>query len=476
MLDVGAWLEQLVLSDLPSSRRRSYLYFSLALGVSLGTSQFVGPVKTAVFLDVVGTAYEPLAKSLVLVVLFPVIVLYSALVTWLRSARLLVACVCGFYTAVFSAVTLVLVLEGGRPGPWLAWVLYYAFETKTVIMMPMIWSVVADVSTAELSRKAYPFIFFVIQVGGIVGSLFAIKVSSLGGEIGLLLIQTVTFLVVVALTWLALGLAERGGADAGESDALVERGDREAVLEASGPGAQSGAGAGGQDPKDPTSGWLQRGWECVDGLWLLLTRPYVFMVFWVSYANLMPRTIMDYQNSILAKQAMPERHDQIAFLGRVNLLINTGVALMALLGTRSIVACCGMRCSLLALPVATFFCILFLCVDYGLWPSVWALFICNVVAFGLNSPCKEMLFIRTSRDIKYKAKSWSEMYGNQLMKLFGAQMNVWLNRESESCRPHCFHPSSTMGIIAGWVAVWLVVVLSLGREHTRLEKTKETVS
>jgi len=458
-----AGLEQLLLSDLPRSRRRSYLCFALALCISLGTSQFVGPVKTAVFLDVVGPAYEPLAKSLVLLVLLPVLVAYGALVSLMRSARLLVVCVCGFYTIVFSALTIALVLEAGRPSAWVAWVLYYAFETKTVIIMPMIWSVVADVSTVELSKKAFPLIFFVIQVGGIVGSLAAIKVKSLGGEVGLLAIQTATFLAVASLTWHALRLAE----EPGEFQPLLpEHGSCEVAEEANPPRDEK--------PRDP--GWLARGLECVEGLWLLVSRPYVLMVFWASYANLMPRTILDYQNSVLVTQVIPERHNQIAFLGRVNLIINSGVALMALLGTRSIVACCGMRCCLLALPLTTLLCVLLLCVDLTLWPSVWALFVCNVIAFGLNSPCKEMLFIRTSREIKYKAKSWSEMYGNQLMKLFGAQLNLWLNRESPLCRPNCFHHATTMGIVAGWVVIWLAVVFQLGHMHTQLEFSKKIIS
>mmetsp|Transcript_147446 Transcript_147446/g.456110 ORF Transcript_147446/g.456110 Transcript_147446/m.456110 type:complete len:467 (-) Transcript_147446:9-1409(-) len=465
MPDARAWLEQLVLSDLPRNRRQSYLCFSLALGISLGTSQFVGPVKTAVFLGVVGASSEPLAKSLVLLVLLPVLVLYGALVSWLRSARLLVACVCGLYTLVFLAITVVLVCEAGRPGPWVAWVLYYAFETKTVIVMPMVWSLVADVSTAELSRKAYPFIFFVIQVGGILGSLAAIKVGSLGGEVGLLLIQTATFVVVVALCWQALRLA---AADEELSPLL-------AASTASLESAAEGASADKAAKDERAAGWLRSSLEGVQGLWLLVSRPYVLMVFWVSYANLMPRTMLDYQNSVLATKAFPARHDQIAFLGRVNLLINAGVALMALLGTRSIVAGCGMRCSLLALPVVMFLCVLLLCVDYGLWSSVWALFVSNVVAFGLNSPCKEMLFILTSREIKYKAKSWSEMYGNQLMKLFGAQLNLWVNRESSHCRPYCFQHYTTLGVVAAWVAVWLAVVLRLGREHARLEADRKVV-
>lgn len=202
---------------------------------------------------------------------------------------------------------------------------------------------------------------------------------------------------------------------------------------------------------------------------MLLSQPYVFGVFWVSYANLMPRTILDYQNSVLVKEAFPSRMDQIAFLGNINLAINSGVALLTLLGTSSIVEAIGIGGSLLMLPAVMMFCVLALCTSYSLWTSVWTLMVSCVVAYGLNSPCKEMLYVRTSREVKYKAKSWSEMYGNQLMKMLGAQVNLWVNRDALACEHHCFQPTVTIGTVALWVSVWAGVAAYLRRVHAKME-------
>mmetsp|Transcript_89985 Transcript_89985/g.291218 ORF Transcript_89985/g.291218 Transcript_89985/m.291218 type:complete len:479 (-) Transcript_89985:337-1773(-) len=478
-MSIAVWLSSLFLCDLPVERRWSFVCFALALCISLGTSQFLGPVKTAVFLDLVGTQWEPVAKSLVLVVLLPVLVLYSCLVSLLRSARLLVACVCAAYTLIFLSITIALLLSKGKPGAWLAWVLYYAAETKSVIVMPMIWSVIADVSTWELSKQAYPFIFFLTQLGGILGSMAAMTVSSLGGEVGLLLLQTAAFVAVVALTWLACGLV----ACEEESAPLLQKPTgSQSVAKAAGQGTTEAWGALAAESADSSScpEWLrqvlQRLQEGIEGLWLLLSRPYVFMVFWVSYANLVPRTILDYQNSVLVSSSYPQRREQIEFFGRVNLLINCGVAAAALLGARPAVECCGMRNTLLALPCATLACIALLCSHHGLWMSVWALSVSCVVAYGINSPCKEMLYVVASREIKYKAKSWSEMYGNQLMKLLGAQINLWVNRESGACHPHCFHSGSTVGIVVGWVVLWIAVVFRLGQVEAQLQARRISIA
>lgn len=467
-----AFLRQALLLDFTPARRWSYFCFAGSLLVALASHQFVGPVKVAIFFDLVGSDVEPVAKSVVMLVLLPVLVGYSMLVSYLNSAERLVMMVCGFYTVLFSAITFIHWLSGGHPEPWLAWVLYYATETKGVIIMPMIWSVIAEASTSALAKKAYPIMFFVVQVGGILGSLVAIQISDLGGEVGLLFMQAASFAVVAALAVAACRLA---AADVAVAD------DAGAASASAAPLAAEGGSGGGsaRELAPPESVWavgLAKAREGFEGLWLLLSRPYVFMTFWVSYANLMPRTILDYQNSVLGVNAYDSREAQIAYFGKVNMMINGGTALLTLVGTGPIVEAIGVGQCLLILPVGMLLCIWSLCADYSLQMSTAALVLVCIIAYGLNSPCKEMLYVRTSRDIKYKAKSWSEMYGNQVMKLFGAQVNLWVNREGDLCTPHCFQSGTTALVSGLWVGGWLAVAARIGAQHRQLEAEDKIVS
>lgn len=463
-----------IMSDMPTARRWSYLYFSLALFVALGSQNFLTPVKSAVFLDVVGPAQEPLAKSLIMVVLVPCLILYSMIVSYFSSPGRLMIAVCSVYGCLFLLITGSLLVAGEEVPPWVAWILYYATETKGVIIMPMIWSIIAEVSTPDLAKKAYPIMFFVIQVGGIVGSYVAVKVESLGGEVNLLLFQILCFVMVAGFSWVACWYVETAE---GEEAPLLH--------------PQAGRVEAGQvDPKvppptvdqknkaaqTPLATGLEELYKGFEGLWLLLSRPYVFMTFWVSYANLMPRTMLDYQNQVLAASTFEDRNDEIAFFGQVNLLINTGTAVVTLLGTRPLVENFGVGACLLVLPVSMFLGMLALSLNYSITMSTVSLVFVCIVAYGLNSPCKEMLYIRTSRDIKYKAKAWSEMYGNQAMKLAGAQMNLWVNLEDLSCQPGCYNGQITMLVVSAWVVIWLGIAARLGAEHRQLEATGKFVS
>jgi len=386
------------------------LYFSLALLVALGSQNFLTPVKSAVFLDVVGPDKEPLAKSLCMVVLVPCLIFYSMAVSYVSSPQRLVAIISAAYAIVFLLIVAALVLAQGEPSPWVAWSLYYATETKGVILMPMIWSTIAEVSTPDLAKKSFPILFFVVQIGGILGSLVAVKVSNFGGEINLLLFQSVCLLLLVVFAWAACRYATPEG---DEETPLLQSQLPQAPTQ--GPEKDSKvrvAAVADKDGKlgDPLQTGLDELYKGLEGLWLLLSRPYVFMAFWVSYANLMPRTMLDYQNQVLAVRMFTERSDTIAFFGKVNLLINSGTAILTLLGTRPIIEAFGVGPCLLVLPVGMFFAVLAVCMDYNLVMSTASLVFVCTLAYGLNSPCKEMLYVRTSRDIKYKAKAWSEMY------------------------------------------------------------------
>jgi ATP/ADP translocase len=338
----------------------------------------------------------------------------------------------------------------------------------------MLWSVVLDLTPPELCRQAFPPIFFVIQIGGILGSYAAVHISSLGGEVGLMILQMVLLLVTIAFVFVACSLAtfrlpEEEPLVPDQSLVNAEAGSRGEATNASDTAARNPEGSNFR-------AGVAAFYKGMEGLWLLLSRPYVLMLFWVSYANLMPRTVLDYENQVLINDAFPDRASRIVFLGRVNLMINGGVAVVTLLGTRPIVERFGMRASLLALPIAMMACVIGLAADYSLRSSTVALVVSCIIAYGLNSPCKEMLYVRTSREIKYKAKSWSEMYGNQVMKLFGAQINLWVNRRSPACGESCFHPITTVGVVAAWVCLWLGTAATIGQKHAQLEKEDKVVN
>jgi len=423
-------------------------------------------VKSAVFLQVVGTDQEPLAKSTVPLVLFPILAIYNVLVSKLGHPKFLVLCVCELFSVVFLILVFALFAETEDPSPWIGWVLYYASEVRGVMIMPMVWSVVVDTSTLKSSKSAIPLIFFACQIGGILGSLCAMSASSLGDRVGLLILQVVALQVIIGSVWLGSYYSSMEEPEHDESTPLPQP-------------PESGAGTfpQGVATADESSNSVvgKSAWEIVEGIWLIVSRPYVLMLFWVSYAHLMPRTILDYQTSVLVTANIP-KGQQVSYFGTISLYTNIGTAVLTLFGTRSLVESFGEKWCLLVLPCVLWLCVGAMCLCYGLATSVRTLVLASILTYGLNSPCKEMLYIPTTPSIKYKAKSWSEMYGNQLQKFAGAQVNLWLNRDLSSCKPHCFQKVPTICIVTAWCFLWLGTAYRAGKEREELEESGKIVS
>jgi len=204
-------------------------------------------------------------------------------------------------------------------------------------------------------------------------------------------------------------------------------------------------------------------------------------IFWVACAHLVPRAILDYQGTSVVDDRWPGKHNkdkQTAFFAWCNLANSVGTAIVAQFGLRKLVEKGGITLSLLACPIAMLVSVLVVIFHYDFWTVQIVLVVVNVVQYALNAPCREFLYVQTSKNIKYKAKSWSDMYGNFLQKTIAAQVNDHFNKYYPSCDPPsggCFNKVATGFIVVGWVAVWGSVATALGTKNQRLVKRNEKV-
>merc|ERR1712110_217249 len=138
----------------------------------------------------------------------------------------------------------------------------------------------------------------------------------------------------------------------------------------------------------------------------------------------------------------------------------------------------GITLTLLICPIAMLSSVLIVIFAYSFWTVQIVLVVVNVVQYALNAPCREFLYVQTSKNVKYKAKSWSDMYGNFLQKTIAAQINDHFNKYHKSCDPPaggCFNKTVTGFIVVGWVAFWGSVAVALGTKNRKLVQRGEKV-
>eukprot|EP00392_Amoebophrya_sp_AT5.2_P002729 g2734.t1 len=100
------------------------------------------------------------------------------------------------------------------------------------------------------------------------------------------------------------------------------------------------------------------------------------------------------------------------------------------------------------------------------WLSYFALFIVcstcsilmNVVVFAINNPMVEVLYLKTSKVAKVKAKSWISAFGSNILRALG-------NRVNSAANTPIFDPFGSICFSSVWFVAWFAAVAEVGALH-----------
>ena len=215
------------------------------------------------------------------------------------------------------------------------------------------------------------------------------------------------------------------------------------------------------------------------GLKLLVTQPYFMGILAVSTFYEIAGSIVDYQ---MKSQAKIAGLDFEWFQGVQGTSINVLTFVIALLGTSALMKRFGIRVCLLIYPVS------FACMLTGLYlyyssdlatPTllVWAAFsvmlIVKAVSYSVNNPIKDMMYIPTSKDAKFKVKGIIDMLGGRSAKAGGASISSSLNVAGDV--PKSMHNLFFFGSLIGLgiIGVWTAAAFYVGKKNQQLVKDGE---
>merc|ERR1712072_908942 len=118
--------------------------------------------------------------------------------------------------------------------------------------------------------------------------------------------------------------------------------------------------------------------------------------------------------------------------------------------------------------------IVYLCAASQSANQVWFFFRAMVIircfTYALNNPAKEIMYIPTSKDIKFKTKSWIDMFGSRSMKATGSIINHTFKESSQALLAY-----GTLLSLAV-VFVWIFVAAYVGKTFEKLTKDKKILS
>ena len=359
-----------------------------------------------------GSIYQPIAKMWSVVVIFLVVAIYNILVSKYKKNQLFYI-VCGFYGTLFSILAAVLILRakfgevylGWLPLAIVGWMSYFSIESFGSICIPLFWSFTISTTSTESAKSGFPMIVAGAQIGAISGCLLVVYNN---GSIWPLVILS-SFMISMVPIIISYFIKVIPAHLQVSSKAIAAEEKKEEVTE-------------------KKEGIFKAFYE---GIKLLFTRSYLIGVLGISTLYEIVGTIIDYQMKT-AGSAFYSTSEYTAFLGWFGVATNGLAFVMALLGTSFMIKKMGLRFCLLFYPVSLALSIVAFLISFkfgALNPSqiLAAIFSVNVLCKGLsyavNNPSKEMMYIPTSKEVKYKAKSWIETFGSRGSKAIGGSIS-----------------------------------------------------
>lgn len=436
--------------DLSAQEVKKFGILSSIFFMVIGIYWMLKTMKDPIFDLHVGFRYQPWAKIASLVFVALIVIFYSKLVDWFKKQTVFYI-VCGFYGLGFIALAYMLsnpqlVSQWSFiPGNVLGWTSYLFIESFGSIMPALFWAFVASNTTADSAKRGYAMIATCTQVGTIFGPLL---ISTYSARCGLPLFFGVSglliFVIPFIITYYTKVVPEE---QTQETNTLQKKGK---------------------------SGFIE-------GLRLLLTKPYLMGVFAIATLYEFIGTILDFQKGMLISANYPSRIDGGAafawFKGLEGSAIGVISLLFAMFGTSFFMRRFGLKFSLISFPtvigltVTTVFAMYMMGANpYQLmWVFFGAVVLIKGLNYALNNPSKEVLYIPTSKDVKFKTKGWIDAFGARLLKTFGAGVNNSLS----SSLPTLLTLGTFLSL--GVVGIWIFAAAYVSGAFDILQKENKIV-
>jgi AAA family ATP:ADP antiporter len=395
--------------DLQEEELKKFGLLALGFFFLIGSWWPLKTLKDSIFINMIGPIHLPEAKLASLLVFFPLVMFYSKLVDHVSKEKLIY-----FFISIYTALGLIFVYFLAHPTIGLAntlvspfrilgWAFYLFCESYISLILALYWSFVNDVTTPESAKKGYGVLIFGTQLGGLLftllGNYLSYDPSKYATSAPLIaLISILMFFGVGVVVFLLQHVVKH--------EHLESYADQIKAVD--------------------TSDTQTESVHFLDGLKLLLTHPYVMGIFAIIFFQEMVSTMMGFQLSMLAKTTYQEPGMVNKFLFDFALCVQFVACLFSLIGTSFFQRKLGIRSSLIAYPLLLGLFVVSYLIQPTLQTIFYVMLISKALGYALNQPAKEVLYIPTSRSIKYKSKAWIDMFGMRFAKASGSVLNRFI--------------------------------------------------
>jgi AAA family ATP:ADP antiporter len=363
-----------------------------------------------------------------------------------------------FLTGLYGLIALVMFFCFSDPSIGLAntvkspmriigWVWYIWVESFGSLMVALFWAIVTDITAPESAKRGFPLVALFGQIGNMIGPwLFNAKKLGFANSAPVVGIIAGLLFCIGFMFWIFMHVTP--------------------------PSQLKGYHPEGEKEEEGEPGFFE-------GLKLLLTRGYLFGLFLIISIYEVIVTIFDFHFKMSVATEFVNEVDVNAYLASYATMTGVVSTLCVLFGINSIQRLLGMRISLLMLPTLVALAVFLIKFNpQSLVIGFWIMVFSKAVNYALNQPTMKQLYIPTSKDSKYKAQAWIEMFGSRLAKGSGSFINTWraplVTQNGLIDGVARFLTFSSM-ISFGCIGVWLFVAIYVAKKYDAAIKEKRIV-
>jgi AAA family ATP:ADP antiporter len=396
-----------------------------------------------------GRSLIPKLKILSPFVITGFVIIYTKLLDMFDKHKLFYI-FCSFYATIFGLTAIVLFISqtfgpayiGKYPLATLGISIYLLTESFGSLVVALFWSFATSSNKSDEAKRSFPFIIAIAQLGTIGGA--AILIAGYSLWIYYAMCTVAIILVMVLINKIVTTIP----ADQLISDKIQKK----------------------QKP------------DMLAGLRLLITQPYLLGVFIASTFYEIIKTIIDFQMKSQASVIL-SGSAYISFAGWFAFWTNVTAFLMALLGTSYMMKKYGLRFCILVSPIVYGITLITLYVHYQtnpspenhLWVTFIAMIIVTAISYAVNNPTKEMMYIPTSNDAKFKVKGITDTVGSRSGKAVGSSINDALNVGATAAIKigNLIAFGTFFGL--GFIIIWAIAAFYVGNKNAQLVRDNKII-
>lgn len=447
------WVIRKLFGELTADEMKKFGTLGAIFFLVIGVYWMLRSIKDPIFARHVGYANQPIAKMVSLFFVGFAVMFYSKLVDLFKRHTVFYI-MCSLYALCFLIISYLLaypsltVIPQGTffsfiPGNVIGWISYVFIESFGSIFPALSWAYVASTTSPEVAKRGYSMIIILTQCGTVLGPASVTKFS---GSYGLPIFFAVGAILIMVIPFIVMFY-------------------RKVIPQTALDTAADKTTKGG-------TGFLE-------GARLLLTRPYLLGIFVVATFYEIVGTLLDFQMGMLSDAAFPAALDDGAAFAWFRGIYGTSIGVISLLfaifGTSIFMRRFGLKFCLISFPTIIGVAVTAVLGAYLFGVSqphlLWIFFAAMVTIKGLNytlnNPTKEVLYLPTSKDVKYKARGWIDAFGARLCKGSGSIVTNALSNSMPMLM--IFGSIASMGILG----FWMVVAYFISNSFDKLQEEKK---